>query len=183
MTLSTARRHSSRTVAFESYDLFGFNYRMTDIQAAIGREQLQRLPEIIALRRALAERYFSMLSDVPGLVLPEEPSWARSNWQSFCVRLPEGLSQREVMQSMLDGGVSTRRGIMCAHREPVYGQQPWSCGAGPRTCSCPPGSCERLVESERAQDRCIVLPLYPQMTRSQQDHVVEALKEACVARV
>jgi len=178
MTMSTAQRHGAKTVAFESYDLFGYNYRMTDIQAAIGREQLKRLPEIVRLRRALAERYFSILRDVPGLGLPEEPSWARSNWQSFCVRLPDRCDQRQVMQRMLDGGIATRRGVMCSHRERVYAKEPWSCGIGPGPCGCAPGRCERLVESERAQDRCIVLPLFAQMTESQQDRVVEVLKAA-----
>ena len=182
MSLSTAERHNARTVAFESYDMFGFNYRMTDIQAAVGREQLKRLPGIVTLRRSLAERYFALLRDIPGLGLPEEPSWARSNWQSFCVRLPDGADQLQVMQRMLDRGVSTRRGVMCAHREGVYAQEPWSCGAGPGSCGCEPGSCARLAESEQAQDRCVALPLFAQMTESQQDRVVEALAESLTHR-
>jgi dTDP-4-amino-4,6-dideoxygalactose transaminase len=180
MTMSTAQRHGAKTVAFESYDTFGYNYRMTDIQAAIGREQLKRMPEIIRLRRAWAERYFSLLRDVP-VGLPEEPAWARSNWQSFCVRLPDRCDQREVMQRMLDCGVSTRRGVMCSHRERVYASEPWSCGAGPGSCGCAPGTCKRLVESEKAQDRCIVLPLFAQMTEAQQDRVIEVLKSAVSA--
>jgi len=177
MTMSTAQRHGAKTVAFESYDRFGYNYRMTDIQAAIGREQLKRLPQIVKLRRALAERYFALLQDVP-VGLPEEPPWARSNWQSFCVRLPDHCDQRQVMQRMLDSGVATRRGIMCSHREPVYASEPWSCGIGPGACGCSPGTCKRLVESEKAQERCIVLPLFAQMTEEQQDLVVEVLKAA-----
>src|SRR5262245_17667805 len=93
---------------------------MTDIQAAVGREQLKRLPEIVEVRRRLADRYRQLLGHVAGLELPREPEWARSNWQSFCVRLPPQCDQRAVMQRMLDEGVATRRGIMCSHREPAY---------------------------------------------------------------
>ena len=70
---------------------------LVDVSASIGLGQLKRLPEIVRLRRVLAERYFEILRDVP-VGLPEEPPWARSNWQSFCVRLPAGCDQRELMQ-------------------------------------------------------------------------------------
>ena len=60
---------------------------MTDIQAAVGREQLKRLPEIVERRRYLAQRYQEQLADVPGLKLPTQPAWAKSNWQSYCVTL------------------------------------------------------------------------------------------------
>jgi perosamine synthetase len=181
MSIESSTRHDARKVVFESYLECGFNYRMTDIQGAIGREQLKRLDEIVSRRRALADRYRMILSDIPGLGLPEEPNWARSNWQSYCVRLPDGCDQQGVMQKTMDGGISTRRGIMCAHREPVYAKEPWSCGLGPGRCSCPPGKCLRLVESEKAQDHSIILPLYPQMTESDQQRVTASLRDACQA--
>jgi perosamine synthetase len=178
MSAPTATRHGAKEVLFESYLDFGFNYRMTDIQAAIGRVQIQRLPEIVQRRHFLAERYRTLLGDLPDIVLPYEPAWARSNWQSYCVRLPHHCDQRQVMQEMLDAGVSTRRGIMCSHREPVYAREPWACGLGPGPCGCPAGQCQRLTESEMAQDRTIVLPLYHQLTESEQDRVVEVLRNA-----
>lgn len=172
-------RHGSAQVIFESYAELGFNYRMTDVQAAVGREQLKRLPEIVARRRALADAYRERLAAVPGLAPPHEPEWARSNWQSYCVRLPEGLDQRKVMQALLDRGVASRRAVMCTHREPAYARERWSCGEGPGACGCPAGSCRRLAESERAQDRSILLPLYAQMSESDVDRVVAALAAAC----
>jgi perosamine synthetase len=120
MSVPDTKRHASSDVIFESYREVGFNYRMTDIQAAVGCEQVRRLPEIVNKRREIAARYTSLLSEVPGLGLPCEPDWARSNWQSYCVRLPESNDQRRVMQHMLDAGVATRRGIMCSHREAAY---------------------------------------------------------------
>src|SRR6185295_713514 len=106
MSVPDTVRHGAARVIFESYGSVGFNYRMTDIQAAVGREQLKRLPEVISKRRELAERYRERLRGIPGLELPHEPGYARSNWQSFCVRLPKGTDQRAVMQYALDRGVA-----------------------------------------------------------------------------
>ena len=165
MNVPDTVRHGSPKVIFESYPSLGFNYRMTDIQAAVGREQLKRLPELIGRRRLLAERYTRLFERMPGLTPPWEPSWARTNWQSYTVTLPEGSDQRQVMQAMLDEGIATRRGIMCAHREA-------SCRDA---CRPGPGG---LRHSEEAQDRNILLPLYHQLTEDQQDRVVETLRAA-----
>ena len=173
-------RHAARQVVFEEYDELGYNCRMTDIQAAVGREQLKKLPDLVARRRHQVQRYRKLLADIPGLGLPVEPAWARTNWQSFCVRLPEDCDQRQVMQALLDAGIATRRGIMCAHREPAYAREPWTCGLGPGPCGCEPGSCGRLQESEGAQDQAILLPLYHQMSGADQERVATALRAACV---
>ncbi|ODS52467.1 MAG: aminotransferase DegT [Acidobacteria bacterium SCN 69-37] len=163
MSVPDSVRHGSPTVIFESYPVLGFNYRMTDVQAAIGREQLKRLPGIIESRRRLAARYHEALAAVPGVTPPHEPAWARSNWQSYGVRLADGIDQRRFMQAMLDRGVSTRRGIMNAHLEGAYAHEPWRAGGG-------------LTASEAAQDEVVLLPLYAQMTTDEQDTVVEVLK-------
>lgn len=176
MNISDSARHQASDVAFESYIDLGFNYRLTDIQAAIGREQLRRLPEIIKTRRSLAQRYHEMLSDIDGLKLPHEPDWGRSNWQSYCVRLPEELDQRQVMRSMLNSGVATRRGVMCAHRELAYPRGTWSCGN--ISCGSFQEPCSHLRASERAQDHCIILPMFHDMCETQQRTVVGALQNA-----
>lgn len=165
MSVSDTVRHSSKTVIFETYPEIGYNYRLTDVQAAIGREQLKRLPELINRRRELAADYLALLRDVPDLRLPLEPQWARSNWQSYCVGLPADVSQREVMQSMLNKEIATRRGIMCAHREPVYKREPWRAAGS-------------LRRSEQAQDECILLPLYHQLTHQEQQLIASQLRAA-----
>ena len=163
MSVSDTVRHGSREVIFESYPVPGFNYRMTDIQAAVGREQLKRLDNIVSRRRALADIYASALAAVDGLYPPEEPGWALSNWQSYCVRLAPHIDQRALMQIMLDHGISTRRGIMCIHMEPAYADLP----------------CRHdLRRSEAARDHSIILPLYPQMSRDDQMRVIEVLARA-----
>lgn len=169
-------RHSSPTVVFESYPELGFNYRLTDIQAAVGREQLKRLPEAVAHRRQLAIAYHELLADIPGLVLPQEPAWAHTNWQSYCVRLPKHADQRQVMQQMLDEGIATRRGIMCTHLEPAY-QVPhtWRCPNG----SCKPaGRCPNLTESEHAQNEGVILPLFAEISFAAQQKVAHSLRRA-----
>ena len=181
MSASDVARHTASSVVFESYPALGYNYRLTDIQAAVGREQLHRLPDLLERRHALAARYRERLSSVRGLRTPAEPSWARSNWQSYCVWLPGGCDQRAVMQRLLDQGIATRRGVMCAHREPAYPRREWSCGVPAGGCECVDHTCARLAVSEQAQDRCLLLPLYAQMTEREQDQVVAALGEACAA--
>jgi perosamine synthetase len=177
MSVPDTARHSSAQVIFEEYPEMGFNFRMTDIQAAIGLEQLKRLPDIVSRRRRLAARYQGLLAEVPGLGTPHEPDWARSNWQSFCVRLPEGADQRRVMQVMLDAGVATRRGIMCAHREPAYPPETWACGLR-QPHACGPGRCPGLKHSEAAQDEAIILPLFPGMSLEHQNQVAATLSSA-----
>lgn len=161
MSVPDTVRHGASQVIFEQYLDVGFNYRMTDIQAAIGRKQLSKLDDIVTRRRALASTYAEMLGNIEGLRLPFEPDWARSNWQSYCVRLPDHVDQREIMQALLDQGIATRRGIMCSHREPAYA------GEKPR---------HDLRQSQLAQDHTILLPLYAQMTNDDQAHVADTVR-------
>ena len=166
MSVSDTVRHDSREIIFESYAVRGFNYRMTDVQAAIGREQLKRLPAILCCRRSRAEIYTSAIRNIGGLAAPVEPDWALSNWQSYCVSLASDIDQLAVMQDMLDHGIASRRGIMCIHLEKAYADLPL------------PHSLQR---SERARDHSIILPLYPQMSFDDQMRVMEVLA-AAVAR-
>lgn len=168
MSIPDTVRHHSACVTFEEYPELGYNYRMTDIQAAVGREQLKRLDGIVARRRELAARYHRILADIPGLATPCEPPYARTNWQSYAVRLPDGCTQTAVMQFMLDRGIATRRGIMCAHREPAYRTEPHRIAGS-------------LAESEALQDHTIILPLFHQITDAEQDRVAETLAQAVAA--
>jgi perosamine synthetase len=162
MSVPDAVRHSSNEVIFEEYPVAGFNYRMTDIQAAIGREQLKRLPAIVARRRELAARYQARLRSIDGLIVPHEPQWARSNWQSYAVRIRAWIDQRAFMQRMLDAGIATRRGVMNAHRERAFPAGTWrAVGA--------------LTQSEEAQDTTVILPLFHQLTEDDQDRVIDTI--------
>ncbi|MBB2683564.1 UNVERIFIED_ORG: dTDP-4-amino-4,6-dideoxygalactose transaminase [Rhizobium etli] len=166
MSVTDAVRHGSKQVIFEDYDELGYNYRMTDLQAAVGRVQLRRLPELIAQRRQLASQYCEGLSTIQGLSIPTEPHWDRSNWQSFCVRLSDEIDQRAVMQALLDQGISTRRGVMNIHLEGAYSGQNSHRAA------------TSLTRSVSAQQQTIILPLYAQMTEVDIERVIEALRQA-----
>jgi dTDP-4-amino-4,6-dideoxygalactose transaminase len=170
MSVPDTVRHAAAQVIEESYPDEGFNYRMTDIQAAVGREQLTRLDDMIAARRRLAARYGERLRPCGAVTLPVEPAFARTNWQTYCVVLADRIDRTAVMQQMLDVGIATRRGVMCAHREGAYPAGSWRAGSA-------------LAVGERLQDRGLALPLYHDMSDEDQDAVVTALEAACRACV
>jgi len=111
MSVSDTTRHLAKTVLFEEYPVVGFNYRMTDIQAAVGRVQLRRLPMLVQERRELAAVYTRGLSTIQGLRAPHVSQWARTNFQSYAVRVTSehACSRDELMRVLLNEGISTRR--------------------------------------------------------------------------
>jgi perosamine synthetase len=164
MTTSDVARHSSQSVLVESYDEVGFNYRMTDMQAAIGTVQLGRVDNFVARRRMLAERYSRHLSELGWLVPPHEPAGCRHNFQSYMVRLRAGapVSRDTLMQALLDRGISTRRGIMATHREAPYRDSRWD---------------KLLPQTNAVADESIILPLFYQMTEGDQNYVIDSIGE------
>ena len=162
MDLSDAARHGARQVMIEQYSCLGYNFRMTDIQAAIGVAQLKRLDGLLERRRALAARYSLGLEDHPWLVPPHVPEYAEPNFQSYAVQISEGapLSRNELMQQLLDRGISTRRGIMLAHCEPAYAHH---------------GPLRPLHVSETVSARSILLPLFPGLSELECDDIIATL--------
>jgi dTDP-4-amino-4,6-dideoxygalactose transaminase len=164
MTVSDLARHNSTRVVTESYDEIGYNYRMTDLQAAIGLVQLQRLDKMLCRRRELAQRYSERLSALGWLVPPQEPSHCRHNFQSYMARLTSDapFTRDQLMQELLDQGVATRRGIMAIHRECSYRDAKWD---------------GRLPETNLIADTAIILPLFYEMREEEQDYVINSLEE------
>jgi perosamine synthetase len=164
MNVSDLARHSANTVLFESYDEIGYNYRMTDLQAALGIVQLERLPEMLERRRTLAARYSQRLAHIPWLITPAEPKQCQHNFQSYMVRLQEDapLTRDELMQELLNRGVSSRRGIMAIHREPPYGDAKWEA---------------LLPNTNLVTDTAIVLPLFFEISEEEQDYVIDCLEQ------
>jgi dTDP-4-amino-4,6-dideoxygalactose transaminase len=163
MNASAAERHASSTPMLESYLEVGFNYRMTDIQAAVGLVQLGRLDAMVARRRELAARYDDLLQDVPGLRPVRDPAHGQGNFQSYWVLTEPGfpVDRDALLAALADAGVSARRGIMAAHLEPAYRGHPH----GP------------LPVTERISGGSLILPLFHTMTTEQQDRVVAVLRE------
>jgi len=163
MSVNDRVRHLSDKVIIEDHLEVGFNYRMTDIQAAVGIKQLERLDGIIEERRKIAHRYQKELADLSMIRLPEEPEGFFTSYQSFSIYLkPEcSLGRNDVMQQMLDVGIATRRGVMTSHRESAYAEE------------CKGLS---LPMSEEASDRSIVLPLYVPMSDEEVTYVIKHLR-------
>jgi dTDP-4-amino-4,6-dideoxygalactose transaminase len=161
MDVSATERHRSQQPVIEHYTEVGYNFRMTDVQAAIGLVQLAKLDKIIARRRELAHRYRHLLSDIPGLQIIEDPQNGTTNYQSFWVLLPDDapVSRDEMLRALAQEGVSARRGIMAAHLEPAYAGHPH-------------GS---LPVTEFLTARSLILPLFHEITEVQQDVVIAAL--------
>lgn len=179
MSVSNTIRHENQRVVFESFAEPAYNYRMTDVQAALARPQLARLDEIVRTRRCLAHQYRDALDQHPLFETPQEQPWMRPNFQSYPLRLRDGipLSQVEIMQHLLDRGIASRRGVGNAHAEPAYADTPWTCGPSP----CDErlhheGRCLRLQQSEAARDQTVMIPLFHGMTVEEQAYVVEVLK-------
>ncbi len=166
MSISDFARHQASQPVFESYDEVGFNYRMTDLQAAIGLVQLDRLPEMLRRRRELAARYSELLSCSCRFELPYVPPDCVHNFQSYVIRVRADCPVRRdtLMQRLMERGVSTRRGVMAIHREVPYRRDT---------------SNGHLRETESAADETLILPLFHQMTEEQQDYIVDAIDEIC----
>jgi perosamine synthetase len=163
MSLSDFARHNASPIVFEEYPEIGFNFRITDIQAAVGLAQLDRLDDILARRRAVAEHYQRALAGHPVFIPPHVPAGLAPNWQSYQIALRSDapVTRNAVMECLHTMGIPTRRGVMASHLEPPYSKS----GA-------------TLPNTERLAATTLQLPIHPALTRSQQDRIVVALGAA-----
>lgn len=163
MSVNDRVRHNSTTVIIEDHLEIGYNYRLTDIQAAVGIKQLERLDWIIFERSKIAQKYNKAFKDIKSVRLPVEPEGYTTNWQSYVIYLNKDckVQRNELMQKLLDLEISTRRGVMTSHRETAYKNH-------------------KLVSplplSEDASDNSIVLPLYVPMKDEEVEFVIDSIK-------
>lgn len=163
MSVNDRVRSSATHVIRESYLEVAYNYRLTDIQAAMGLVQLERLPGMVKSRQELARRYDQLLAGHPTVRSPVVPAEVGWNVQSYAVRL-EGWSTEDrdaVMQDLLDAGIASRPGVMTTHREPAYSDTGVS-----------------LPTSEQASDCSLILPLFSTMSAGDVDECSSALLSA-----
>jgi len=162
MDISAADRHGQVLAPAESYVEVGFNYRMTDMQAAVGLVQLQRLDEAVRRRRELAARYGEALATVEGLRTVADPPHGTSNFQSYWVEVGDAypLDRDGLLARLAAADISARRGIMAAHRQPPYRDL------------VEPGA---LPVTEHLTDTTLILPLFHQLAESDQDRVIDVL--------
>jgi perosamine synthetase len=163
MSVNAGVRHGATKIIFEDHLEVAYNYRMTDIQAAVGIQQLAKLDWIVGERRKIAEQYLSALADIDCIRLPKEEDGNFTNWQSFSIYIQENspLKRNDLMQALLDMGIASRRGVMTSHRETAYKSY-----------------CEglQLPRTEDACDNSIIIPLYVPMEQTDIDEVIRALR-------
>lgn len=162
MSLSDFERNGLAPTVFESYPEVGYNFRITDIQAAMGLRQLDRLDDILAKRAAVAARYNVYLADHPLFRGPYVPGGLTPNWQSYMVAIDEDaeVSRDQVMTRLHERDVPTRRGVMASHLEAPYADK----GAV-------------LPHTETANRQNFLLPMHPALTEQQQDYILGVLEE------
>lgn len=146
---------------YEQTDL-GFNYRLTDIQAALGLSQLQRLQQFVQARARLAAGYDALLSDLP-LTRPGRLAGAASAWHLYVIRLQEAASRRRVFDGLRAAGIGVNVHYIPVYHHPDYRRLGFDAGY------CP--------NAEDYYARAITLPLYPALTDDQQQFVVSRLRE------
>ena len=163
MSVNDRQRHQAKTVMAEEYPILGYNYRLTDVQAAIGLAQLRRLEGMIERRRAIAKRYDEAFAGSPPISVFAEPAHARWNQQTYLIRLAgvTPAARDDFMQGLLDEGIASRRGIMSIHREACYTEL---------------FGIQQFPQSEAASDQCVCLPLYTQMSEADIDQVIAAVR-------
>ncbi len=164
MTSLTLDRHKGH--AF-SYDVLqaGFNYRLDELRAAIGREQLKKLRAANACRSRAAEAYRQALESVPGLILPLFGARNETNCHIFPVALPQGADRRAVMESMMAAGIQTS-----VHYPPIHRFRFWR--------ERQAAGVEPLPATEAFAERELTLPMHPLLTESDIQRVAEALGKA-----
>lgn len=145
--------------------LLGLNYRLTDIQSALGLSQLKKLDGFIARRRALAGRYQQALANVPGIRLPPlDIDAIQSAWHLYVIRFDESFAGRkaEIVLKLREAGVGSQVHHIPVHTDPYYESLGYTAGLCPK--------------AEAWYRSALSIPLYPRLTEAEQDTVIQALK-------
>jgi perosamine synthetase len=161
-SVSAHERHQSKGIVFEQYAELGYNYRLSDILAAVGLAQLPKIDGFLARRKAIADRYDAAFARLPELQVPACPPYAGHAFQSYGVRLTNSCERDrdEVLRLLIERGISCRRGIPPIHLEPLYRKR---FGA------------QSLPVTERVAARSIFLPMYASLSVSDQDRVIDTV--------
>ena len=150
------------------FEAAGYNYRLSDVHAALGVAQMGRLDEMLASRRAVAARLREGLDEIPGIEPPVVPEWDGHVYQAFVAMLDEGIERDAVIAGLRERGIESTIGTYALHDQPFFARL--------RESGAP-----ELPASLAAFRRSLALPLYPAMGEPEADRVVEALREVLAA--
>lgn len=168
ITSNTAEMHSRPPEEIWNYQQIdlGFNYRMTDIQAALGLSQMQRLDEFVAKRHTIAKRYDQMLPDL-SLLTPWQHADSYSGYHLYVIRLKlseTNRTQRQVYEALFAAGIGVNLHYIPVYRQPYYERMGFKAGY------CP--------QAEQYYSEAISIPMYPGLTEDQQDVFIQTLHAA-----
>lgn len=161
MSISDFQRQTLSPTTFETYPEVGFNFRLTDIQAAIGNRQLDKLEEMLQKRKSVAARFNAELETHPWITPPAIPEHSEVNWQTYQARVKKDapFTRNEAMERLHALGIPTRRGVMSSHLEPPYA-----------------GTGVSLPHTEDATNQGLQLPLHPALSEEEVERVCSALR-------
>ena len=144
-------------IVIPKFTELGFNYKMSDITAAVGIAQLKKLPEMIKRRRYLAEYWDKKLNQIGQIRAPFRDKNSFHIFQSYVATIDRGIDRNQIMQELLDNGIQTQIGTYASHIQPVYHSE------------------QKCPNSLDVFNRSLALPFYYSLTESDIDYVAESL--------
>jgi perosamine synthetase len=167
-SISDLVRHQAKGILQQQYFEVGYNYRLTDIQAAIGLVQMKRISAMLEQRSQQAKLYDSELSSLEEIQPPFVPEYAEPAWTSYCIKLrPSSKVDRDTLLTRLsERGISCRRGIQPLYKEPFFASR---------------GQDLYFPATEDAAKNSLFLPIYPGLTINKQKYVIRGIKECLTA--
>ena len=164
MTVSDLARHKTGSIIFESYPGIGYNFRMSDVQAAIGIAQMDKLDKLLKKRENIATVYNKAFAGHPYLDISYVPAGCKHTYQSYLLRVKKEspIRREEIMAKLAQAGIATRRGIMAIHQEPAY------------------ASAKNIINlpvTEECTLSTMTIPLYPQMNKAEVSYVISEIKK------
>ena len=147
---------------YEQLEL-GYNYRISDIQCALGISQMQRLPEFLRRRREIAEAYNEAFCDTEGILIPEQAKGTLNSWHLYVIQVIGG-DRKEIFDRLRREGIGVNVHYIPVYKHPYYQRN----GYGQVCCK----------NAEKVYGRMISLPIYPDLTEGEQEYVIEKVKEA-----
>lgn len=163
MTIDAVSRDDSDSIIFEEYPELGYNYRLTDIQAAIGMSQMNKLAFFITERKRIAQIYNNAFSKLNDIIIPENNTETQNTYQSYAVLLKNKLENKRnhIMQFLRSRGIASRRSATAIHIQKLYEE-----------------ICSHCPNSEYADKNSISLPIWPGLTDNEIQHVIDSFSEA-----